>query len=260
MRARSAPEPGCAATLPAPAIGTKSPRERPVLARETCPSDRSRRGARGEGLTRPVSAVRVSSKVLRFVEVKPGQAALAPGVLEFDGEGERRRIEGSLRGAVNRAEQRALWTGRVDADDACRWRFTKQPQHRLRDGDDAEHVGLDTARRSSRDAACKMPCFPASEVPALFTRTSRRPNSLRMRFAAAAIEACFVTSSWTARASAPMLFAAVSACSILRDPTSTVRPCVARSLAIWRPIPLLAAVTRAIGLTRMVISSFCIDV
>src|ERR1700723_3535669 len=41
------------------------------------------------------------------------------------------------------------------------------------------------------------------EVAAFWTSTSRRPNSLRPRSAAAVIDARFVTSSWSARAAGP---------------------------------------------------------
>jgi hypothetical protein len=56
-----------------------------------------------------------------------------------------------------------------------------------------------TARTSSRDATLArpdftisssvLPGFPACEMPALFTSTSRRPNSFRMRSAVAAMDA-----------------------------------------------------------------------
>src|SRR5262245_31823704 len=116
-----------------------------------------------------------------------------------------------------------------------------------------------TARTSSSEATLGRPDFaiscnglpglPACETPALFTSTSRRPSSVRIRSAAAAIEAWSVTSSSSARAGAPTLLAAVSPCSRLRDATSTVKPRAARSFAISRPIPLLAPVTRATGLS-----------
>ena len=84
-------------------------------------------------------------------------------------------------------------------DDAPRGRFTEEWQHRLRDRDDAEHVRLEhrahlveggDARSSGfRISSNGMPGFPACAMPALLTSTSRRPSSLRMRSAAAAIEA-----------------------------------------------------------------------
>jgi hypothetical protein len=48
------------------------------------------------------------------------------------------------------------------------------------------------------------------EIAAFWTSTSRRPNSLRTRSAAAEIDARFVTSSWSARASGPTSLAAAS--------------------------------------------------
>ena len=61
--------------------------------------------------------------------------------------------------------------------------------------------------------------FLVFEIAALLTSRSRRPNSLRMRSAAAAIEARSVTSSWTAMAPGPISLAAASPRSKLRDPT-----------------------------------------
>ena len=56
-----------------------------------------------------------------------------------------------------------------------------------------------TVRTSSRDAtlgrpdlrisSSDLPGFPACEMPALFTSTSSRPSSFRMRSSAAAMEA-----------------------------------------------------------------------
>ena len=100
---------------------------------------------------------------------------------------------------VRALRQRADGTPHVD-DAPCR-RLAKERQHRLRNGRDAEHVGLEDrahVRRatpcSGRSSSCvlleRMPAgSPAYAMAALFTSTSRRPNSLRMRSAAAAIEA-----------------------------------------------------------------------
>ncbi len=121
-----------------------------------------------------------------------------------------------------------------------------------------------TERISSSDAALRRPACTISsidrpaagawEMPALLTSTSRRPSSSRMRSAAAVIEDWSVTSSRTARASPWIAFAAASPRSRSRDPTRTVRSCAARSLAICRPMPLLAPVTRATGVACTMLS------
>src|ERR1700722_14745804 len=134
-------------------LETTSPRERAVLVRE-----RARRTVRVEereahGL---LCGLFDAARALEIVEVRRGETR-ARGVdldacrLEFQGEGERDRVEGRLRRAVNDAEHRAMRIGRLGVlrqraggaryvDDASRRRFTKEGKHRLRDRDDAEHV------------------------------------------------------------------------------------------------------------------------
>ena len=155
--------------LAEPALETTSPRERAVLVRE-----RARRTLRVEereahGLT---CGLLDGARALEVVEVRRGEARarsvdLDACRLEIQGEGERDRVEGRLRRAVN-AEERAMRIGRIRVhrqraggaryvDDACRRRFTKEWQHRLRDGDDAEHVRLEhlahlVERRDARAA------------------------------------------------------------------------------------------------------------
>ena len=138
------------------ALETTSPRERAVLVRE-----RARRTVRLEereahGLT---CGLLDGARALEVVEARRGEARarsvdLDACRLEFQGEGERDRVEGSLRRAVTDAEHRAMRIGRLRVhrqrpggaryvDDASRRRFTKEWQHRLRDGDDAKHVRLE---------------------------------------------------------------------------------------------------------------------
>ena len=135
---------------------TTSPWKRAVLVRE-----RARRTVRSEKREAHGLACGLSdgARAPEVVEVRRSEARarcvdLDACRLKFYGEGERDRVEGGLRRAVSGTEHRAMRTGRVRVyrqraggagcvDDACRRRFTKEWQHRLGDGDDAEHSRLE---------------------------------------------------------------------------------------------------------------------
>jgi hypothetical protein len=137
-------------------LETTSPRELASLVRERARRTVLVEERKAHGMTRGLLD---GARALEVVEVRRGEARaysidLDACRLEFNGEGERDRVEGSLRRAVNGAEHLAMRIGRVRVqrqraraaryvDDACRRRFTKERQHRLRDGDDAEHVRLE---------------------------------------------------------------------------------------------------------------------
>src|SRR5215467_5699961 len=86
-------------------------------------------------------------------------------------------------------------------------------------------------------------------IPALLIKMSSTPNSVSIHFAACCAEASSVTSSWTNLASAPPARSSRSACCprpASLAPASTVMPRAPSSLAVWRPMPLLAPVISAV--------------
>src|ERR1700751_2916187 len=107
-----------------------------------------------------------------------------------------------------------------------------------------------TARMSSRSVW--LGGYPRREtlaVPALLTRTSKRPNSASTQSAASWMDFWSVISSWTKSAAAPSSRRARSASrprSASRAPTSTVMSLAPSWRAVSNPIPLLPPVMRAI--------------
>src|ERR671916_808888 len=89
-------------------------------------------------------------------------------------------------------------------------------------------------------------------MPALLTSTSRCPSSCSTISAACRTESSDVTSSWMGRA--PTVSAAARPRSISRLARFTRCPAPMRRRTVSRPMPLLAPVTRATGLSCMVIS------
>jgi hypothetical protein len=165
-----APDASTPQPSPARFVETTSPRERPILVRERACRTVRVEEREAHGLT---CRLLDGARALEVIEVRRGEAGarsvdLDACRLEFQGEGERDRVEGGLRRAVNDAEHRAMRIGRVRVprqragaaryvDNACRGRFTKEWQHRLRDGDDAEYVRLEhrshlVQRRDARAA------------------------------------------------------------------------------------------------------------
>ena len=151
-----------------------------------------------------------------------------------------RRTSGRGRPGPQFARQRADAARYVD--DAGVRRLAQERQHRLVNGEDAEYVGLPHRAHFIEGHVARagrlgvlLDGLPGSlfvfEMAAFWTSTSRRPSSLRMRSAAATIEARSVTSSWSAMAPGPISLAAASPRSKLRDPTSTVKPCATSSFA-----------------------------
>src|SRR5258708_2897831 len=85
--------------------------------------------------------------------------------------------------------------------------------------------------------------------PALFTRTSTPPHSAIARSTSARQSARELTSALM-NTLPGIPFAAVSPSSALRSARRTCAPCIARSTATARPIPLAAPVTSALLPTR----------
>jgi hypothetical protein len=107
-----------------------------------------------------------------YVETTP---ALRRRAFEFEAplttpDTRRVRLQPEEARLVRVQRQRPGATGYVD--DACRRRFTKEWQHRLRDGDDAEHVRLEhRAHLVERRDACAARFHNILERPDRFSRT-----------------------------------------------------------------------------------------
>src|SRR5215471_15260699 len=133
-----------------------SPRERAVLVRKLAGRTVRVEERKAHWLTRRLFDRACTCTV---VEVRCGEPRtrgidLNANRLKVKGEGERDRIEGRLRRAVSDAEHRTVRVLRVGVqreragaaryiNDTSRRRLTKKWQHRLCDGDDAEHVRLE---------------------------------------------------------------------------------------------------------------------
>ena len=168
------------------------------------------RSARRTGSRAACWTVRVPWKLLRSVAVKPGHAALT--LMRVDSSSKAKASVIALSAVFDEEwlPNRAVWVPRVrvhreraagarDVNDAPRRRFAKEREHRLRDRDDAEHVRLEhrahlvercDAQTARLRHLLKRPArLSRMRKPELFTSTSRRPSSFRMRSAAAATEA-----------------------------------------------------------------------
>ncbi|CAA9480930.1 MAG: hypothetical protein AVDCRST_MAG30-792, partial [uncultured Solirubrobacteraceae bacterium] len=102
------------------------------------------------------------------------------------------------------------------------------------------------------------PAVASGRMPALLTRTSRRPAARSIVAAASATEPADRTSSWTAVASPPrsrISCAARSPSSRRRAPMNVLTPASARRTAVAYPSPRLAPVMSA---TFVMCGPFCV--
>ena len=91
--------------------------------------------------------------------------------------------------------------------------------------------------------------YAARVMPALFTMISSDPQTDRVSFIMASISEIDPTSALTACAVPPCCFIASAvrcASSILISAQLTFRPDLAKAIAVARPIPFPAPVTRAV--------------
>src|SRR6187200_668869 len=100
-------------------------------------------------------------------------------------------------------------------------------------------------RTSSRSASTAFVLQPPPEIPALLTRTSRRPRSLSTEATAATMLSSSVTSSWTALAFSPSSRATSSPVARSREPITTRWPRSASWRATSRPMPRFPPETSA---------------
>lgn len=133
-----------------------SPRNRAVLVRE-----RARRTVRADEREAHSFTCALFDRARAPEVVKIGRGKARTGNvdldvcrLEFNSEGQRDRVQGRFRRAVGEAENIAVREARVrvqrqragrtpQVDDAPHWGFPQERQHRLGDGDNAEHICLE---------------------------------------------------------------------------------------------------------------------